>query len=60
MWSLDKYKSRIPKYVGHSDLVLRMCLDLGPIQICVKFEGSTVNHIDRRCKYRKKDKWLGF
>ena len=52
-------KKNICKFenVRHDDLVLVGFLGLVPMHICVKFEGSMINHTDRRSKYNKNEKW---
>ena len=44
----------------HSDLVIFVCLALVQMHIYVQYEGSMINHMCRRGKYRKKEKWLPF
>ena len=44
--------------VGHSDLLISACLALLSMYICVQGEASMINHIGRRGKYMKKEKWL--
>ena len=46
--------------VAHSDLVISVCLDLVSMHIYVIYEGSMINHIDRRINYSEKEKWLPF
>ena len=46
---------------GYSDLVISVYLDLVvSMPICVTYEGSTINHTDRRGNYSEKEKRLSF
>ena len=46
--------------LGHSDLLISVCLDLVSIHIYVRCEGSMINHVSRRGNHSEKENWLAF
>ena len=64
---LDKYELRNPdeklknvhklEHKGHSNLFLLVYLSLVQMHLCIKYEGSMINHAGRAGRYSKFDKW---
>ena len=44
--------------IGHSDLVIYVCLALGSVHICVQYECSIISHIGKRGRFYENRKWL--